>query len=189
MSSEPLGFTGSVAGVFGCRGGKGLGEIAARGFAGAGGIHKGVISAVAGCGTWDLTFVTRYEFHGFAYERDDVGTFQIALKQEVITRTAAHRTPIHDLVGPDGMVAQESGGEMLHGVEGLRRERRLAVGAGHADVESRDGVARGCNIAATHVDARLEPGMVDGKACYLFHNRLGISMTDVRVGRRRCAVV
>lgn len=132
-------------------------------------IHEGVVAAVAGSGAGDIPLERGHEFHSLAHQWDDVGAFELALKQKIITCAAAHRPPVNHLRRPLGMIAQECGGEMFHGVEGTGHQCFLSVGKGHPDVESGYHVARGGDVAAAHEDAALKAGMVDGETGYFFH--------------------
>ena len=113
------------------------------GGSGAGGfeVHEGVVAAVAGCGAGDFALEVGDELHCLAEQGEDLLGLRRALDDEIVAGAAAHGAPVDDALLPPGVVAQEGGGEVLHGVEGTRGEGRLAVGGRHADVEGGDDVA------------------------------------------------
>ena len=67
------------------------------------------------------------------------------------------------------MVAQESGGKMLHCVYGGLSDGRLFVGFFHADIESGDYVATIHIIFSRHIYAAEQFQVIDCKTGYFFH--------------------
>ena len=144
-------------------------EVAAGGFAGCGEVHVGVVAAVDGCGSGHFSFEVGYVLHGLAQEGYDVAAFYGAGEEEVIACAASHWPPVDDAAAPYGMIAQEGGCEVLHGVEGGGGEGGFTVGKCHADVEGGDYISGGGDIAARHVYAPVEALVVNHKTGYLFH--------------------
>lgn len=131
-------------------------------------VHEEVVAAVSCRLSWHVALEVGDEAEGLLHEGEDVGGGEVAAQEEVVACEASHGTPVDDAVVPLGVVAQESGGEMLDGVEGGGGEGWLTVGGFHADVEGGDGVASHVVLAA-HVDASLEAEVVDGEGCDFFH--------------------
>ena len=149
--------------------GEGFCEEAAGGIAGCGEIHKAVVATVAGCGAGHFAFESGYEFHCAAHKVQNIAALEVALKKEIVACAATHRAPVYHAVAPFGVVAQEGGGQVLHGMEGLRRESRLAVGPRHADIESGDGVAGRGAVLAAYIYSRFEDFVINRETCYFFH--------------------
>ena len=116
----------------------------------------------------NFAFKFGYEAESFLHQSQDIGGFQVALHQQVVAGEAAHRSPIDNLVGPYGVVAQEGGSQVFDGVQGTLSQSRFAVGLLHANVESGDGFAAYL-ILARYVDAAQQVDVVNGKTRYGFH--------------------
>ena len=87
-----------------------------------------------------------------------------AFHNNVHARETAHGTNVDDVVL--GLAVAEPGGhEVFQTVHGGRCHGGFLVGLGDAQVECGETL-----VLARDVDARLQVGMVDGKALYDFHN-------------------
>ena len=133
-----------------------------------------VVAAVARGGAGHLAFVFRDEAEGLPQQRQEFGGRVVPAHQQVAAGQAAHRTEIDDAVRPDGVVAQEGGGQVLDGVDGALAQGRLAVGLLHPEVEGGDHLAAD-GVLTGHVHAAQQLLVVDGKARYLVHYSLSIN--------------
>ena len=110
------------------------------------------------------------KFEGFPQQWQDVFTRMVSVDEKVVAGAAAHRPPVYDVLAPLGMIAEECGCKVLHGVESGYGKRRLPVWRCHAYVECRDHVARRCGVLTADIDPRHECQVVDREACYFFHS-------------------
>lgn len=116
-------------------------------------IHVQVVAAVFWGSSGDLIVEIGNESEHLLHEGEDVTGIVIAGQKEVEAGAAAHGTEVEDLFFPVWVVAQESCGKMLDGVDFGRVHDWLVVGTCHADVEGGDRSSSG-KIFAGNVDSR-----------------------------------
>lgn len=99
-----------------------------------------VVATGGGGGAGNFVGVVDNILEGTEHEGAYLVARPLALHDEVVAGEASHGTPVDDAVFPFRVVAQESGNNMLYGVDGGNVQGRLLIWGGHAYVVGGDGV-------------------------------------------------
>lgn len=107
-----------------------------------------IVSAVMRICARDIAIEFGDERESFFHQVDDICRLEVALNEQIVARTASHRTPINNFIAPDGVISQESGSQMFDGVKSTVPHGRFSVRLFHTDVESSYYVAAGQEVFA-----------------------------------------
>lgn len=128
-----------------------------------------VVSAVAGSLSGNIAFKVANEAESLSHQFNNIAAFKVALQQEIVAGAAAHRTPKDNFFAPYRVVAQESGSQMLDGVQCAVADGRFAVRLFHSYVEGSDNMVAHV-VLARNVYAPQQVEMVDAKTGYFLHD-------------------
>ena len=86
-----------------------------------------------------MAFIIPDKQEHFLEEGHDIGGFLVSGQEKIKAGAAAHGAEIQNFVFKELMVPEKGGSQVLDGMDLGRIHDRLPVGAGHPDIEGRDG--------------------------------------------------